>query len=271
MTDEPNDTPPAPRSKSGFIRAKRDPNKPRTPPRPPLTEEERSASAERLRVREEAILRKQTDTSKFVTPERPFPTIGWSGGTDARDVTGRYHLCTTCGGLKADDCGMLHWGHDACRCDGWPDDEPLDDYEARMPCMLCRACGLAITSGHHRLRFLVCYPCRGRLATFNGQVGRKVLPQGIHSLVNGGPLLEVSRRPTKEQYDEFAGELNAMFKGVSGFHDWGARLVLDRLRQFGFTEGQLIPVEDYLDACRNGGIDESTGWQLLEQAWFDDV
>jgi hypothetical protein len=42
-------------------------------------------------------------------------------------------------------------------------------------------------------------------------------------------------------------------------------LVLDRLRLLGFDRGQLIGVEDYLEARRGAGIDQSTGWQLLEQ------
>ena len=270
MTDENTPTPPEQPMKCGFIRAKRDPNRPPRTPRPEPTLEEQAASEERRRLRDEARIRESTDITRFVTAERPFPTIGWSGGTEAHDVTGRYRLCTTCGGLKADECGMAHWAHDQCSCDGWSEDETISDAENRMPCMLCRACGLQITRGHHRWRLLVCYPCRSRLATFNGQVGRKVLPQGIHSLVNGGPLLQVAQRPTKEQFEDFASGLNAMFAGITGFHDWGNKLVLDRLRLFGFERGQLIPVEDYLDACRAAGIDQSTGWQLLEQRWFAD-
>lgn len=212
-----------------------------------------------------------TDIAKLSTPQHPFPTLGWAGSKEPDDVTGRYLLCTTCGGLKADDCGLLHSAHDACFCKRPPRNETSQQREERLPCILCRACGLAIVSGHTRWRRLVCPPCRHRLHTFNGQAGAMVLPAGIHSLVNRGPVLEMARRPTKQQFKNFADAMNAMFKGVRDFESWGDRLVLDRLRQFGFAKKQLIPVEEYLDACRAAGIDESTGWRLLEQAWFDDV
>jgi len=203
--------------------------------------------------------------------EHDHRTICWNGVIEEVDVTGRYQLCTTCGGLRADRCGVRHWAVDRCACAPHPENESIEAYEQRQPCMLCRACGLELTNGHSKLRLLVCTPCRPLLRTFNSRVGRKVLPQGLHSIVNGGPLLELDPEPTKEQFGAFAAGLNGMFNSISAFHRWGDALIVGRLRHFGIAEGLVIRLEDYLDRCRLAGIDRSTGWRLLEEEWFADA
>jgi len=203
--------------------------------------------------------------------EHEHRTICWSGGTEENDVTGIYGLCTTCGGARAFNCGARHWAIDLCRCQPRPEPESSDASETSMPCKLCRACGLELTCGHSKWRLLVCTPCRPLLKTFNSRVGRKVLPQGIHSMVNGGPLLALDPEPTKEQFGAFAAGLNGMFNSISAFHRWGDALIVGRLRHFGIAEGLVIRLEDYLDRCRLAGIDRSTGWRLLEEEWFADA
>ena len=115
----------------------------------------------------------------------------------------------------------------------------------------------------------MCESCRPRAKAFNERVGLKVLLPGIHSLVNGGPLLNVGNRtPSEAEFVGFADQLNGMVSAVSAFSSWSRRMVLERLRTLGFEAGQVIPLEEYLSACEAAGIDRDVGWAELEAHMF---
>lgn len=179
-------------------------------------------------------------------------------------------LCTTCGGLKSAIRVMNGFElGDHCWCETRPDDLTAAQRESRLPCVLCQVCRLEVVKGHFRWRWVMCESCRPRAKAFNERVGLKILLPGIHSIVNGGPLLEVGNRtPSEAEFVGFADQLNGMVSAVSAFSSWSRRMVLERLRTLGFEAGQVIPLEEYLSACEAAGIDRDVGWAELEAHMF---
>ncbi len=199
-------------------------------------------------------------------------TIAWVGSDNPRDVTGGYGLCTTCGGLRATPCPISGGCEDHCSCEGlaFPDDETGEQRERRLTCQLCRICGLAVAHGHGRWRLTICQSCLPQAREFNRRAGRTVIPPGIHSIVNGGPSLEVQDDTTEEQYASFANGMNQMFAQVSAFDEWGEAMLVDRFRRLGLEPGRVVPLEDYLARCRSAGITADDGWHLLRSHLLGD-
>jgi hypothetical protein len=197
----------------------------------------------------------------------PIPTYGFGINGKLTDVTGGFLLCTTCARLRAQSCPFRPGAVDSCLC------EPLwqgPTLEVGLPCVLCQVCGLHPVRGHHKWHFVICRHCLAWSKEFNGRVGRKVLPQGIHSLVNGGPLVSGPDLDQPAVRHQFAVELKGMFGAVGAFADWSERLLIERLRSLGFEAGRNITLEEYLVACRRAGITEETGKQRLEDWFFGD-
>ncbi len=179
-------------------------------------------------------------------------------------------LCTTCGGLRSDLSITNGWEFgDHCSCEPRPDDLTIRQSEHRLPCVLCQVCRLEVVRGHNRWRRVMCASCLPRARAFNERVGRKVLLPGIHSIVNGGPLLNLGNHtPSDAEFVGFSDQLNGMFNAVSAFSTWSRRMVLERLRTLGFEPGQVLPLEEYLSACEAAGIDRDVGWAELEAHMF---
>ncbi|MFZ4434776.1 MAG: hypothetical protein ACOYOQ_16415 [Microthrixaceae bacterium] len=193
-------------------------------------------------------------------------TIAWATGQRPVDVTGGFQLCTTCSGLRACPCPIRGYCEDHCRCEGVipPPDETLEDREHSLRCHLCQICGLEVVQGHIKYRFVVCERCRPEVHVFNRSVGRKVILQGVHSLVNGGPLLQGDPDGHSEaEIVGFTRDLNTMFSAITAFGDWADTMLVDRLRRLGFEPGRVIPLEEYLTACDTAGITRTDGWRAL--------
>ena len=153
------------------------------------------------------------------------------------------HLCTTCAGLSCEP--FKHWwlASDECQC---IEREWIPDPEVRektLPCHLCQTCHLEVVRGHHRWRTVICSACQNRAREFNARVGRKVLLQGIHSMVNGGPVLQAPATATPKRLKDFAEGLNGMFSGVVWFGQTAKAQRIERLRQLGFESGLVVPLE----------------------------
>lgn len=192
------------------------------------------------------------------------PTILWAGIDNPRDVTGAFLLCTDCGGLRSPTCPAAGFAPDLCSCQPRPPLTSPDASEHLLACRLCQVCGLHPVKGHIRWRRVVCNLCLPKVREFNRRAGRTIIPPGIHSLVNGGPMLDLQdAAQSPATLDAFAEQLQAMFKGVSGFREWADARLLERLRNLGFGPGRTVPLEEYLDACRAAGIDEHDGWARL--------
>jgi hypothetical protein len=201
------------------------------------------------------------DGDHFVGPR----TVAWASTGSPVDVTGRYSLCTTCGGPRAVPCPLNHTCEDHCRCEGLSaESESPQQREGRLTCQLCQICGLVVLKGHWRWRMVVCESCRPKGELLNRRVGRRVILPGIHSVVNGGPLLPLDRENSYERVAGFARDLQGMFAGVDSFHSWFRVMLLDRVRRLGFASGGVIPLEDYLEACRRAGIGPDDGLARLE-------
>ena len=204
-------------------------------------------------------------------PPRPLDpmasrAIAWATGQRPVDVTGGFQLCTTCSGLRACPCPIRGYCEDHCGCEGIipPPDESSDARERSLRCHLCQICGLEVVQGHSKYRFVICQRCRPQAHEFNRSVGRKVILQGIHSLVNGGPLLKGDPDGHREaEIVGFTHDLNTMFSGITAFGDWSDAMLVDRLRRLGFESDRVIPLEDYLGACTAAGITRADGWQSL--------
>jgi hypothetical protein len=207
--------------------------------------------------------------------------VVWRGGTALCDATTAseafqvvnapptpgYTLCTTCGGLRAEVCPTHGHFDDRCECQPreGSDDDSSEEREARLPCVLCQACGLVAVRGHSRWRMVMCEPCRERAKEFNERVGEKVLLQGIHTLVNGGPTIELTSEPLPPGvYERFAGAFKAMGNRITWFYEWGKAQRIERLRTLGFEPGRVIPVEQYQWSCDQAGITSDDGWARLE-------
>lgn len=173
-------------------------------------------------------------------------------------------LCTTCAGLRYDhDTDGRGGPPDLCACQPAPDTDNPDERERWLPCHLCQICGLRIAKGHHRWRRVVCEPCFARVKDFNAQMGRKIIPPGIHTLVNAGmyrfdPVLDPAARSAA--VGEFIDHLNDMVSAIGQFRLWSRRMLVTRLRSLGWPEGQVIPLEAYLAACDKAGIAVEDGW-----------
>ena len=111
---------------------------------------------------------------------------------------------------------------------------------------------------------MICDGCRARAKEFNKRAGWVAIPQGIHSLVNGGPSLEVTADLTELRVRAWGDQLGAMFSTISAFHKWGREMVLDRLRGFGIPAGTTVAFDHYLYLCDQAGIGADDGWNQLE-------
>jgi hypothetical protein len=197
----------------------------------------------------------------FVGPR----TVAWASTGSPVDVTGRYSLCTTCGGLRAAPCPIGYTCEDHCDCERHlPRTATVAQREDGLPCLLCQICGLVVVKGHWRWRMVVCESCRPKGEALNRRVGQRVILPGIHSVVNGGPLLPLDADNTPARTAGFARDLQGMFAGVDSFRSWFRVMLLDRLRRLGFASEGVIPLEDYLEACRRAGIGPDDGRDRLE-------
>ncbi|MFM8267796.1 MAG: hypothetical protein ACKOA2_07230 [Ilumatobacteraceae bacterium] len=193
--------------------------------------------------------------------------IGWSWQNAEVDVSGRFTMCTTCGQLRADSCPVT--GYDIperCACAPRPQRRTAEEAETHMACALCQLCGLQITKGHHRWRFVVCEPCRSVAGALNSRVGRQVAPPGIHTLVNGVARNDTADASTRQRLARFAHEFADMSAAISTFATWSRQMIIERLRALGYPEGLEIPLEDYLSACARAGIGPDDGPRRFEAA-----
>ena len=175
-------------------------------------------------------------------------------------------LCTTCGGLTStlDGISDSRTG-DQCRCEPVPFDQTVQQSEQAMACALCQVCRLQVVPGHSRWRRVICDSCRPRADVFNARFGRKVLLPGIHSIVNGGPVLQAGNGvPGDAQVVGFADQLKGSFDAVSAFRRCSKTMLLQRLAALGYGPGRVIPLDDYFLSCAARGIDQDTGWAELE-------
>jgi hypothetical protein len=188
------------------------------------------------------------------------------------DATGRFELCTTCGGLRAEACPLMPWQvGDHCSCEPRPADLTSQQSETRMPCQLCQICGLEVAKGHSRWRFVICESCKPRARALNKRVGYNVILPGIHSIVNEGPAYRHKRGHSDARIVAFADQLNGMINAISAFGNWSDRMLLERLRSLRFDEGRVIPLEEYLGACKAAGVDREDGWVKLEAHLFTET
>lgn len=192
-------------------------------------------------------------------------TIGWSWQNSQVDVSGKFTMCTTCGQLRAASCPITGFDiPERCACEPTKTPRTAEESETHMPCALCQLCGLQVTKGHHRWRFVVCEPCRSVAADVNRRAGRQVAPPGIHTLVNGVPTDEGAARSERSRLKRFATQFVEMSSSIGSFHAWSRQMIIDRLRALGFPEGLEIPLEEYLSACARARIGPDDGPRRFE-------
>ena len=118
---------------------------------------------------------------------------------------------------------------------------------------LCKCCGLRTVSSGSRWSHFHCGRCRPRVAALNDFLGRCVVPQGRHSLMNGVGLKEpVGQHPVV--YTAFADQLHAFLLSAADLQAWGARVVLDQLVALRFDPGADVSLDAYLGEAEGAGL-----------------
>lgn len=165
-------------------------------------------------------------------------------------------VCTNCGQLRSVDSDASI-RPDRCRCDIERGDDSFDA-EDLIACSICASCALTIVRGHTKWHLLHCEQCRGRVRRLNQDIGRVVIPVGIHTIVNG-LALSAAEVDSNSQVEAFAAEMTSLFDRISALQQHVDRIVAERLWSVGLERFGTVTFETYLNACQERSITAEDG------------
>ena len=184
-------------------------------------------------------MNEQPSSSESVSDDLhpPEPAPAEDGKTDG--------ICATCGQLRHVACPH------SCGCSP---PEPGWRPELLIPCELCNICGLGVIRGGHRFHRLLCNSCMSDVQKLSRRAGRRIVPIGIHSLMNGAVVRGPDTRDPAH-LEAFAKEFNSLNERIDAFREHGTSLVLQRCREFGLqpVDGVYL-LSEYRERCTAAAI-----------------
>jgi hypothetical protein len=163
----------------------------------------------------------------------------------ANELAAPMGLCRECLVLR----GPFFDSHNACervqRCGCEPADPRWNAFDYNRAAELCRCCASRVIGCGSKWSVFFCDVCKRQVVAYNGAAGRKAIPIGRHSMMNGVALNAGDAGKTSARR-VFAHDLSEVFDRIDRlerFHRTQVRRIVSSIE----TRGSTVPVPHYIE------------------------